>query len=66
MALCFNLTRNSKDFLILVSLKKSTCWKKKGEKTRKNFRDLSDTLEDIMTSIPQWLREIIQIVRLYP
>ena len=38
--------------------------KKKGKKTRKNFRDLSDTLEDMMTSKPKWLHETIQIMRL--
>ena len=37
---------------------------KKGKKTRKNFRDLSEALEDIMTSKPKWLCETIQIMRL--
>ena len=64
MALYFNLTRNSKDFLIPVSLKNLHVGKKKGKKTRKNFRDLSDTLEDMMTSKPKWLHETIQIMRL--
>ena len=36
---------------------------KERKENKKNFRDLSDTLEDIMTSKPKWLRETIQIMR---
>ena len=38
MALCFNLTKNSKDFLILVSLKKIYMLEKERKENKKKLQ----------------------------